>query len=67
MSEIHPVVADTPCARCGAKAWRLLKTQGVRGTTIETYECANALCMGMQTAHGREPWPLSWAHEGPPS
>uniref|UniRef100_A0A6M3LGS8 Uncharacterized protein n=1 Tax=viral metagenome TaxID=1070528 RepID=A0A6M3LGS8_9ZZZZ len=61
---VQPVVAHTDCARCGARAWRLVRTQAVRGTTIETYECAGAMCLGQQTATGREPWPLSWAHEG---
>lgn len=61
---IHPVVAEERCAKCGARQWRRVGTRSVWGTTIETYECANAKCPGMPTARGREPWPLSWAHEG---
>ena len=61
---IHPVVADTPCAKCGARAWRRVGIRDIRGTTLETYECINALCLGLETEQGRLPWRLSWAHEG---
>ncbi len=71
--DIHPVVADTPCAKCGARQWRRVVTQtlahepGSRdsGVTIEIYECMRALCPGSrETEHGTERWRLSWAHEG---
>lgn len=65
---IHPVVADTPCAECGARQWKRVGTKDSRGCTIETYECVNAMCLGLlHPTRGREPWPLSWAHEGAPT
>ncbi len=73
---IHPVVADTPCAKCGAHQWRRVGTKtlahepGSRdsGVVIETYECVNLLCPGVKGGpmddKERFPWRLSWAHEG---
>ena len=71
--DIHPVVADTPCAKCGARVWRRVGTKTFpyvprgrdNGVTIETYECMRALCPGAkETERGTERWPLSWAYEG---
>ena len=72
---INPVVAATPCAKCGARQWRRVGTKLVeaqrgsldKGLTVETYECGNGTCPGLEQNGKRYPWPISWAHQGRPT